>query len=88
MVGERVVAFDGTDVATIDDVIAVLKRHRPGDVIKLTLAAKSSSSSTGSVGGSGGTAGTTTTTTANSGSNSGSNTRTISVVLAAYAPTL
>ncbi len=78
MVGERVTAVDGTAVATIDDVIAALKRHRPGDVMKLSLAAKSP--------GTPGTAGTTTTT--GSGSGSGSGSRTISVVLAAYAPTL
>ncbi|MFN8021844.1 MAG: PDZ domain-containing protein [Acidimicrobiales bacterium] len=40
MVGERLVAVDGTPVTTVDDVVNALRRHTPGDVVKLTLAAR------------------------------------------------
>ena len=79
MVGERVVAIDGADVATIDDVVAALKRHQPGDLMRLTLVARSTptSNSSGSP-----------TTTVVTGLSGSQNSRTVSVVLAAVSPTL
>ncbi len=79
MVGERVVAIDGVDVATIDDVVAALKRRQPGDLMRLTLVARSTptSNSSGS-----------TTTTVVTGLSGSQNSRTVSVVLAAVSPTL
>jgi hypothetical protein len=110
MVGERVTAIDGVEVSSVDDVVAAIKRHQPGEVMKLTLAARATTTSTttGSAGSSGssGSPATTSTTTATSGQTAGGGTattgattgagtpagtgasRTISVVLAAYAPTV
>lgn len=97
MVGERVTAIDGVEVSSIDDVVAAIKRHQPGEVMKLTLAARTTTSTTT---GSSGSSATTSTTVPASGAGStqsgGSTattgatggTRTISVVLAAYAPTV
>lgn len=48
MVGERLVAIDGVAVATVDDVIAAVKRRLPGDVVRLTLAPRSTSTASGS----------------------------------------
>jgi hypothetical protein len=94
MVGERVTAIDGVGVSSVDDVVAAIKRHQPGEVMKLTLAARTTTTSTSA--GSSGAAGqsaTTSTTVPGSGQSPGSTagsagTRTISVVLAAYAPTV
>lgn len=103
MVGERITAVDGIEVTTVDDVAAAIKRHQPGEVMKLTLAARTTSTSTttgsgtGGTGASGtsGTTATTSTTVATSGQSGGTGatgttggTRTISVVLAAFAPTV
>lgn len=79
MVGERVVAIDGVDVATIDDVVAALKRHQPGDLMRLTLVARSTSASNSSG---------SPTTTVVAGLSGSQNSRTVSVVLAAASPTL
>lgn len=45
MVGERLVAIDGVAVSTVDDVVAVVRTHQPGDVVKLTLAPRPAGSS-------------------------------------------
>ena len=98
MVGERVTAIDGVEVSSVDDVVAAIKRHQPGEVMKLTLAARTTTTSAGSSGASGqsGQSATTSTTMPGSGQSAGSTgstggsagTRTISVVLAVYAPTV
>jgi PDZ domain len=86
MIGERVMAIDGTEVATMDEVVAAIKRRHPGEVMKLTLAPRSPGAANTT-----GTSATTTTAAASSGSSNtggGTGTRTISVVLAAFAPTV
>ena len=35
--GDTIVAVDGTDVGTLDELIAVLGRHQPGDVVSVTV---------------------------------------------------
>ncbi len=96
MVGERVTAVDGVEVTAVDDVAAAIRRHQPGEVMKLTLAARTAST-TGTGTGTGATATSpTTSTTAPGATPSGGTggggstgaTRTISVVLAAFAPTV
>ncbi len=35
--GDTIVAVDGTDVETLDELLAVLERHEPGDVVSVTV---------------------------------------------------
>jgi len=40
-VGDIIVKMDGTDIKTIDDLAAVLQRHKPGDTVSTTLVNRS-----------------------------------------------
>lgn len=78
MAGERLVAIDGTPVSSVDDVVAVLRRHAPGDVIKLTLAPRSTATTASPATSSPGPAVTTTTVASTSTTSTTSSTSTTS----------
>jgi S1-C subfamily serine protease len=40
-VGDIIIKMDGTDIKTIDDLAAVLQRHKPGDTVSTTLVNRS-----------------------------------------------
>jgi membrane-associated protease RseP (regulator of RpoE activity) len=44
VVGDRITALDDVNVQSIDEVLAAIKRHRPGDTLRVTVVSKTTAS--------------------------------------------